>query len=1000
MTTRDRWQRIKAIFYSAQACAPAERPGFLKEACGGDGLIQQEVESLLAADDTNESFLEEPAFEFIAGILAYEGSELSAGQPVGPYTILSSLGTGGMGDVYLAQDVRLGRRIALKLISSEFAKDERRVKRFEQEARAASALNHPNVCVIHEVGTTENGRHFIAMEHIDGITLRDRMARRRLTPAEALDVAIQVAAALAAAHTAGIIHRDIKPENIMLRRDGYIKVLDFGLAKLNENLLLSSDIHEVSTLATMHTEPGMLIGTVKYMSPEHLRELPVDERTDIWSLGVVLHEMLTGTTPFDAPKKNEMIALILKREPPELMLSKALSAEFHQVINKALSKDRDERYRTVKELASDLKKLRRQLRAQYEIEVTPELLARSTLDLGLAHDERQEIIHRGSGSSVFFKIKSQALSTAEYLLSEIREHKAAAAFTGVTAVFLILLVVGLEPVRSRVAAWFAVQPRTQLQAPNIEPLTNAGKSVCAAVSPDGKNVAYAEEKDGLQQLLIMSRVTLGSSEIVPLADVQYRSVTFSRDGYYLFFTRTEKNEVGALYQVALPGGTPRKIKEGVDSPISFSPNGDKFAFVRFNRAGGEYYLMTAPVDGSDEHVLATRRDGNRFSVDGPAWSPDGNSIVCGAGWWSNGYHMNLVEFSVENGRERAVGEQLWFLVQQVAWLNDKSGLIVGGRDHPVSPSQLWHIAYPSGQLTRITNSTSDYDGVSVSNDGSEIVTMQKQYLSKIWVAPDGDAERARAIAPKVGFSWGLSWTSRGKIVYSSMVGNNLNVSLVNSDGSDKKQLTVNSGDNYSPQATPDGRFILFTSNRTGGFNIWRMNSEDGSDPRQLTFSDGNFYPSCSPDGQWVLYDNQSNSTLTIWKVFINGGESVRLTDEYARMPVVSPDSQFIACRYYVANGVRGIAIVPLAGGRPVKLLPIPIMDWQRVQWISQGHALSYIDTTNGVSNIWSYDLDTGSRKQLTNFKTEQIFSYAWSPDYTQLACERGMKVSDVALVKK
>src|SRR5687768_10831511 len=270
MITHDRWQRIKEIFHSAQERPPAERSAFLNEVCGDDASVREEVEALLLADAGNENFLTSPAYEFAAGMLASEASEFAAGQKVGRYEILCSLGAGGMGQIYLAHDAQLGRKIALKLISPEFATDPLRVRRFEQEARAASALNHPNVCVIHEIGITDNGRHFIAMEYIQGITLRDRLARGTLHPLEALQVAVQVGAALASAHTVGIVHRDIKPENIMLRPDGYVKVVDFGLAKLTE--VLTDREHAADVNQGVHTESRAVMGTIKYMSPEQLRE--------------------------------------------------------------------------------------------------------------------------------------------------------------------------------------------------------------------------------------------------------------------------------------------------------------------------------------------------------------------------------------------------------------------------------------------------------------------------------------------------------------------------------------------------------------------------------------------------------------------------------------------------------------------------------------------------------------------------------------------------------
>src|SRR5688500_14469379 len=338
MITHDRWQRIKEIFHSAQERPPAERSAFLNEVCGDDASVREEVEALLLADAGNENFLTSPAYEFAAGMLASEASEFAAGQKVGRYEILCSLGAGGMGQIYLARDAQLGRNIALKLISQEFAADPRRVVRFEQEARAASALNHPNVCVIHEIGLTDNGRHFIAMEYIQGVTLRDHLAHGPLKLLEALQIAIQVGAALASAHSVGIVHRDIKPENIMLRPDGYVKVVDFGLAKLTE--VLPEQLHSGEAQTIVQTEPRTLMGTVKYMSPEQLREARVDERTDIWSLGVVLYEMLNGSTPFDARLSNDTAALILSAPGAPLRCPDSAPQKLQAIVKQALEIDR------------------------------------------------------------------------------------------------------------------------------------------------------------------------------------------------------------------------------------------------------------------------------------------------------------------------------------------------------------------------------------------------------------------------------------------------------------------------------------------------------------------------------------------------------------------------------------------------------------------------------------------------------------------------------------
>lgn len=439
----------------------------------------------------------------------------------------------------------------------------------------------------------------------------------------------------------------------------------------------------------------------------------------------------------------------------------------------------------------------------------------------------------------------------------------------------------------------------------------------------------------------------------------------------------------------------------VDSPITFSPSGDRFAFVRFNEAGREYALMIADIDGSGERILATRRDGNTLSVYGPAWSPDGTAIACAAGSWDSGYHMKLVEVDVAEGREKPIGQKQWYLISQVAWLqglNGKSGsLIVSASEQWTSPAQLWRVSYPQGEPVRLVNDTTSYERVSVSRDGHTLVTIASHRVAQIWVAPDGDEQRAIPITSNVGVAYGLNWTSKGKIVFSSMAGSLLNIFVMNPDGSGRIQLTVNAGDNYTPATSPDGRFIVFASTRNKGLNIWRMNAEDGSEPKQLTFSDGNSYPTCSADGQWVFYDNQSTATFSVWKVPIAGGDAVQVTDS-ARMPAVSPDNQFIAARHYLGAGLREIAIFPFQGGQPVNQLRIPIMDWQRIQWSADGRALNYIDSANGAANLWSYDLANGSTRRLTNFKSDQIYAYAWSPDFKQLACERGTEVRDVTII--
>ncbi len=351
--TPDRWQQVKAVLHSVLDLEPGKRAAFLDEACTGDVALRREVEALLASHDRSGGFFETPVMEFAAKAFEDERVPSLAGQSVGPYTVVSLLGVGGMGEVYLAHDARLGRQVALKLLPVALTADAERLHRFQQEASTASRLNHPNILTIYEVGSF-NAAHYIATEYIDGLTLRALMAQKSLSLGEAIDAALQIALGLAAAHAAGIVHRDIKPENVMLRRDGYLKILDFGIAKLIEN----------SAGTQFMTSPGTVIGTTSYMSPEQARGEQVDARTDLWSLGVVLYEMVGGHLPFTGNSTAEVLVSLLQREPPPLLhQGQSISAELARVVSKALAKAPADRYLDAGDLIRDLRSLQKNLPA-------------------------------------------------------------------------------------------------------------------------------------------------------------------------------------------------------------------------------------------------------------------------------------------------------------------------------------------------------------------------------------------------------------------------------------------------------------------------------------------------------------------------------------------------------------------------------------------------------------------------------------------------------------
>src|SRR5437016_3564714 len=356
------WQQINDLFQSAAERAPEERTALLDEACHGDKGVCREVESLIGSHERAQNFIETPIFEVAPELLTNDRAGALVGKVIGHYRIESLIGVGGMGEVYLARDERLGRKSAFKLLPKRLTADETRLSRFKTEARSASALNHPNILTVYEIGA-EGNRQFIATEFIEGMTLRASLACGRMNLHAALEIAVQVASALAAAHETGVVHRDIKPENIMLRPDGYVKVLDFGIAKLTEQRP-ASDHCEVGTTAVLETRPGLVLGTGRYMSPEQARGQKVDARSDIWSLGVVLYEMVGGTPPFRGETPSDCIASILKTEPPPLSgVFPDVPVKLESILQKALRKNSDERYQTIKEMLADLRILKGELEA-------------------------------------------------------------------------------------------------------------------------------------------------------------------------------------------------------------------------------------------------------------------------------------------------------------------------------------------------------------------------------------------------------------------------------------------------------------------------------------------------------------------------------------------------------------------------------------------------------------------------------------------------------------
>jgi Tol biopolymer transport system component/DNA-binding winged helix-turn-helix (wHTH) protein len=544
---------------------------------------------------------------------------------------------------------------------------------------------------------------------------------------------------------------------------------------------------------------------------------------------------------------------------------------------------------------------------------------------------------------------------------------------------------------------------------SIRLLTSSGNAQRPALSPDGKYVAYVLDEAGRQGIWMRQVNSTGNAEVIPPAEVDYRGMTFSPDGSFIYYVVQEKDQSnGTLYQVPALGGTPRKILAGVDSTVTFSPDGKRFAFVRVNNEKRESFLFTANVDGSGEQQLAARKRPDYFLPRGLAWSPDGRTIALGARRSSPGDSSNMyvVTVDVANGSEARLGSQTWTSVGQIGWLKDGSGVVVVAyhQKSPVMANQLWHLSYPKGEVSRVTNNLISHEGISVAAHSDQLVTARSDRVSRLWVAPNGDPNSARLIRSVNGDNYsevmGLCWTPDHRLVYGSHASGNADIWIIDADGGNQKQLTYDARREVDPVASSDGRYIVYTSEGSGTSYLWRMDI-DGRNPRQLTHGKFDDLPSLSPDGRWVVYTSFDESgKLTLWKVSIDGGDPIQLTRQVSLYPVVSPDGKLIACHYRDEQTRRMvIAIIPFAGGNPVKeFKEMPLPDYGILRWTPDGRALTYILTKDGVSNIWLQPLDGGQPKQLTNFNEDQIFRLAWSRDGKYLAFDRGITIKDIILI--
>jgi serine/threonine protein kinase/Tol biopolymer transport system component len=903
-------------------------------------------------------------------------STLRAGSSVSHYRLQALIGAGGMGEVYKAEDTVLGRPIALKILPPDLVRDDERVRRFVQEAKSASSLNHPHIVTVHEIGAAnvrpdaepdaaapaETAVHYIAMEFIDGVTLRQKIHDEKTELRTLLGYLAQAAEGLAKAHASGIVHRDLKPDNIMISRDGYAKVLDFGLAKLTEAGPRDGTGTDLTTTAASPTRDGAILGTVGYMAPEQILGKALDQRADIFSFGCILYEAATGQRAFRGDSDVEVMHKILREKPPAVdELKPNVPAEVRRLIRRCLAKDPEQRHQSMKDLAIELA----ELAADYD-QLAPGSSSSSALSAAAP------AVTRGPRPRI-------AIAIAVLLL----------AAAGLAAVLLL----------ARRAPREAPSPFANMR---MASLTANGKVRAAAIAPDGKVVVQAVGAAGRHSLVVRQIATGSDIEIVPPGPA-VAGIVLSPDGNYVYYTRRERDVIlySVLYRVPVLGGEARKLIFDVDTPVTFSPDGARIAFGRGYPDSNSSAILVAAADGTGERKIAERKDPATYELNVLAWSPDGTTIAAVAASEEGGVHQQLVAIDVESGQEQALGATRWADVNGLAWLPDGRGLLVtASTEQAVESHQIWHVAYPGGGLRRITNDLNNYRGVSMAADARTLVTVQTSFSSNLWLAPATDAAHASSLArDRDELVEQINWGRSGTIVFMAKRGGSYDIWTLNPATREQKRLTTESHKYTTPLPAPDGSFFLCTSVRNGGVpHVFRLD-RDGADLEQLTSGAGEIVNDVSPDGQWFLYSDRATER-TLWKRAVAGGEPSAIVKEPRSLGLFSPDGKHILYDYLRAEDDRFVpaaAIIPAAGGEKLWSFDAP-EGVGPVNWAPSADAVTYIVTRDGVSNIWRQPLGRAEPTQITRFESGRIFSFAWSPDGKEIAFSRGEEVSDAVLL--
>ena len=955
--TPERWRQVEAVYEAVVARPAAERAAVLAELCGADQGLRREVESLLVHAAGASAFLATPAFP----VAAVAGEQALLGRRFGTYLVQSFLDAGGMGEVYRAHDERLGREVAIKILPPSSAGDSVRLARFEQEARLLAALNHPHIGAIYGVEPVD-GRPALVLELVEGETLAERIATGRLSVAEALTIAKQIAEALEAAHERGIVHRDLKPANIRITPEGVVKVIDFGLAKAAADAGQSQtpDTSHALTVSPHRTREGTILGTIAYMSPEQAAGKAVDRRADLWAFAVILLEMLTGRPVFAGETTSDVLAAVVTSEPDWTMLPAETPAPIRTLLRRCLEKDRTRR-------------------------------------LDSATAARLEI-----GEALATQARPIAVEGSVRSWSRGMPARVAAAIAAIT---VLAVAGGLWRLWQQDYFW-----RNPLADAKVERLTDfEGEEAHAAISPDGRLMTFISDRDGPLDAWIsqigsgeFSNITQGRFQL--MNNPNTRSVGFSGDGGRVWFMQlvTPRPLRWTSWISPVLGGAARPFVEGGLDPI-WSPDGQYVAY-HTNDLGDPIFIADRN-GGSPRRIFVGRPGVHGHYL---SWSPDGRFIYLVVGILPTD-ELDIWRIPVSPGNASPTPERITSHNARVAfpaWLDTRT-LIYSATAEDGSGQWLYAIDVERRIPHRVSAGVVEqYLSVAVSaTEPRRVVTSITVPTASLWTVPisnsvQGEGAATRVLTPNTR-ALGPRFAA-GYLAFRSSKGGTDGVWKLE-DGVAREMWRGEEGGVVAPPVpSPDGRLICFSYRAQGTTRLYVMNA-NGTNARRLADPlDVRGAASWSPDGKWVAIAANRGEGTRLFKVPVDGGQPVQLLDTLSFNPAWSPDGRFIVYSEQQSAGQFEVkAITPEHA--PVQIVEVPIVGFRGVtpyRFLPDGKAVVVIEGTIGASqNFVRVDLTNGQRRQLTDLKAGSVIQdFDVSPDGTRIVFDRLRDNSDIVLM--